>query len=188
MASLTSDQRLFLKRQGVSLSLVFDASGLSKTQRLSQMEQLDKKFYYGGASCKAAGHTLRSKAGHCIECDTAKIAFQLRSSQSGYVYIAYSRRGLCAKVGVTSVGPKERIALLAASGYANCTDWSLIESVYLMRNAGSKEFQIHSLLERFQRQVVYEKQCGVEQECREVFFCKLPHALTAFQMVLSSDT
>ena len=185
MAELTTDQRLFLKRHGVSLSLVYDASGLSKAQRLSLMEQLDKKFYYGGASCSAAGHTLRSKAGHCIECDTAKIAFQLRSSQSGYVYIAYSNRGQCAKIGITSVGPKERVALLAASSYANCTDWKLIDSVYLQTKAGSQEFAIHSSLEKFQIPVVYNKQQGVTQECREVFFCELSHALGVFHKVLS---
>ncbi len=188
MSKLTANQRMFFKRHKVSLSLVFDASGLSKAQRLSLMEQLDKKFYYGGERCSAAGHTLRSKAGHCIECDTAKIAFQLRSSQSGYVYIAYSDRGQCAKIGITSAGPKERVAFLASSGYANCADWRLIESVHLTSNAGAKEFQIHSLLEPFQRGVVYEKQDGVEVECREVFFCELAQALSAYDRVLSDNT
>lgn len=187
MSKLTANQRMFLKRHGVSLSLVFDASGLSKAQRVSLMEQLDKKFYYGGPPCKKAGHTLRSKAGHCIECETANIAFQLRSSQSGYVYIAYSHRGQCAKVGSTSAGPKERVAFLASYGYANCADWGLIESAHLTSNAGAKEFQIHSLLEPFQRGVLYEKQDGVEVECREVFFCELAQALSAYHKVLSSN-
>lgn len=188
MSKLTAAQRIFLKRQGVSLSLVFDASGLSKNQRLSLMDQLDKKFYYGGAPCSAAGHTLRSKKGHCIECDTARIAFQLRSSQSGYVYIAYSDRGQCAKIGITSGGPKERVAFLASSGYANCADWRLIDSKHLASKAGAKEFQIHSLLEPFQRRVVYDKQNGVEVECREVFFCELSHALSVYHRVLSGST
>lgn len=183
-SKLTASQRIFFKRHGVSLSLVFDASGLRREQRLSLMDQLDKKFYYGGAPCSAAGHTLRSKAGHCIECDTAKIAFQLRSSQSGYVYIAYSHLGQCAKVGITSAGPKERVAFLASSGYANCADWRLIESVHLTSNAGAKEFQIHSLLEHFQKRVVYEKQDGVEVECREVFFCELDQALSVYRKCL----
>jgi len=184
MSKLTANQRMFFRRHKISLSLVFDASGLSKAQRLSQMEQLDKKFYYGGPPCSAAGHTLRSKSGFCIECDTSKIAFQLRSSQSGYVYIAYSDRGQCAKIGITSVGPKERVAFLASSGYANCADWRLIESEYLHSNAGAKEFEIHSLLERFQRGVVYEKQDGVKVECREVFFCELAQALSVYQKCL----
>ena len=188
MSKLTANQRMFFKRHGISLSLVFDASGLNKAQRLSQMEHLDKKFYYGGAPCSAAGHTLRSKAGHCIECDTANINYQLRSSQSGFVYIAYSDRGQCAKIGITSDGPKERVAFLASSGYANCADWRLIESVYLPSKAGANEFQIHSLLELFQRGVVYEKQDGVEVECREVFFCELAQALSAYHRVLSGST
>ncbi len=183
---LTSNQRMFLKRHGVSLSLVFDATGLSEDQRLSLMKQLDKKFYYGGAPCSAAGHTLRSKAGHCIECDTAKIAFQLRSSESGYVYIAYSNREQCAKIGTTSATPKERVAFLAHSGYANCTDWRLIESVHISSKAGAKEFKIHSLLEPFQKRVVYKKQDGLEVECREVFFCDLAEALSAYHKVLSN--
>jgi hypothetical protein len=184
MSKLTLNQCMFLKRQRVSLSLVFNASGLSTAQRLSEMKQLDKKFYYGGTPCSAAGHTLRTKAGHCIECDTARIAYQLRSSQSGFVYIAYSNRGQCAKVGITSSGPKERVAFLASSGYANCADWRLIESVHLNSNAGAKEFQIHSDLELFQRAVVYEKQEGVEVECREVFFCELAQALSVYHKCL----
>lgn len=186
-SKLTSNQRMFLKRHGISLSLVFDATGLSKDQRLSLMKQLDKKFYYGGAPCSASGHTLRSKAGHCIECDTAKIAFQLRSSQSGFVYIAYSNRGQCAKIGTTTASPKERVAFLAHSGYANCTDWRLIESVYLSSKAGAMEFQIHSLLETFQRGVVYKKQDGIEVECREVFFCELALALSTYHKILGQE-
>lgn len=186
MSKLTEDQRRFLRHQGISLSLVFDGSGLSKADRTSMMDELDKKFYYGGSPCAAAGHTLRSKAGHCIQCDTSKIAFQLRSSQSGYLYLAYSSRRQCAKVGITSVGPRERVAVLASSGYGNCVDWKLIESVYLESKAGATEFQIHASLEPFQTGILYEKQPGIEVECREVFFCDIDLALSAFRDAVSN--
>lgn len=163
-----------------------DGSGLTKADRTRLMDALDKKFYYGGSPCSAAGHTLRSKAGHCIQCDTSKIAFQLRSSQSGYLYLAYSGRERCAKVGTTSVGPKERIATLASSGYGNCFDWKLIESIYLQSNAGATEFKIHALLEPFQTGIIYEKN-GIDVECREVFFCDLEVAQSAFRDVLSNE-
>jgi len=185
MSELSATQRRFLNEQRIPLSQVFDATGLSKAQRLPAMESLDKLFFYGGSPCKAEGHTLRSKAGHCIQCDTSRIAFQNRNSQSGYVYIAYSNHGVCAKVGVTCIGPKERVQFLATSGYANCSDWRLIKSVYFPNKAGAIEFKIHALLEEFQRRVVYDKQCGIEVECREVFFTELNIAMGAYDKVVS---
>ena len=125
MSNLTAEQLAFLESQGVSLSLVVDAGHLSKSNRETFMRESGHKFYYGGAPCKAAGHTLRSKAGHCIQCDTSKIAYQLRSSATGYVYLAHSERNGFVKVGFSEVDPYNRATWLQASAYGDVNDWEI---------------------------------------------------------------
>ncbi len=83
---------MFLKAHRIPESLLFNAEGLSKRARILAMEAFDKKFFYGGSVCSNGGHSLRTKAGHCIQCDTSRIAFQLRSSDAGFVYLCYSKR------------------------------------------------------------------------------------------------
>ena len=124
MLKLTHKQIEFLKSQGISPSQVFDASTVStKTERESRMTALELYFYYGGAECRKGGHTLRTKAGHCIQCDHSKIAYQLRSSAAGYVYLAFSKNKKLSKVGFTKNHPSERIGLLVKESYANADDW-----------------------------------------------------------------
>jgi hypothetical protein len=183
MTDLTPEQRGFFRDQKIPLSLVFNGSGMSKAMRESLMDSLDLKFYYGGAPCQKSGHTLRSKAGHCIQCDTSKIAYQMRSSQSGYVYLAYSQKGSCAKIGSTGNGPKERVEYLASLGYAGYSDWQLMTSRHIPAKAGMVEFHIHELLAEFQRPVSYKKQ-GVTVNSREVFFCSLEKARAVFDATM----
>jgi hypothetical protein len=148
------------------------------------MEALGTPFYYGGVSCKAAGHTLRTKPGHCIQCDTSKIAYQLRHSASGYVYIAYSGFRQYAKVGYSQAHPHERIAFLRRENYGSASDWELKDATHLEKNAGKQEFAIHALLERYRKPVTYEKYPGILVECREIFACPLPIAVAAFEAAL----
>ncbi len=183
MSDLTPEQRGFFRDQKIPLSLVFNGSGMSKVVRESIMDSLDLKFYYGGTPCQKSGHTLRSKPGHCIQCDTSKIAYQMRSSQSGYVYLAYSRQGSCAKVGSTGTGPKERVGYLASSGYAGYSDWQLMTSKHIPSKAGVVEFHIHELLAEFQRPLSYKKQ-DITVDSREVFFCSLEKARVAFDAAM----
>jgi hypothetical protein len=185
MGQLDKSQLRFLKDQGVALSQVFDASGLSTSERRQRMEALEKKFYFGGTACRAAGHTLRTKAGHCIQCDTSKIAYQLRSSQGRHVYVAYSNEGACAKVGTTSLEPEERIYSLCASDYGGFSDWRLVDSRYLAMNAGAAEFSVHAELEPFQSPVGYYKTNDMWVECREIFFCECDDVAHVFARVIA---
>ncbi|MBP0589321.1 hypothetical protein J8I87_06225 [Paraburkholderia sp. LEh10] len=184
MAQLTSEQLAFLKSQKISLSLLFDATGLSQSQREAVMRQMDKKFYYGGAACQKAGHTLRTKAGHCIQCDTSKIAYQLRSSDPGYVYLAHSKTTGYVKVGFSKEHPQDRSLTLRNEAYGNIKDWDIKKIVRLERNAGRHEFAVHELLESYRAPVVYEKTSGNFVECREIFKCDLAAALATFSSVL----
>lgn len=175
MSKLTSEQLAFLKSQGISLSLAVDAGHLSKSAREAFMKESGHKFYYGGAPCKAAGHTLRSKAGHCIQCDTSKIAYQLRSSAAGYVYLAHSEQNGFVKVGFSEVDPYRRITWLQTSAYGDVNDWEIKRSIKIEKDAGKCEFEIHAALEKWRKPIVYLKN-GQVVECREIFSCSLAEA------------
>ena len=185
MATLNNDQLAFLKNQHVSLSLVLDGSGLQKTEREALMNNGGHKFYYGGGACKAGGHTLRSKAGHCIQCDTSKIAYQLRSSASGYVYLAHSERNSLIKVGFSEIDPYDRVTWLQASEYGGVDDWTVVKSLRILKDAGRCEFEIHAALEQWRRPIIYFKN-NREVECKEIFACTLPVAHEVYDKIVSA--
>lgn len=184
MALLTKEQIIFLKSQGIAPAQLFDASSTkSKVDRESKMKALELSLYFGGSACDKAGHTLRTKAGHCIQCDTSKIAYQQRHSASGYVYLAYSQSRKLAKVGFTKNHPQDRVESLRREQYANSLDWDLKKHIRYEKDAGRKEFAIHSLLEAHLKPISYEKYKGQMVECREVFTCDLQLAVKAFDQV-----
>jgi len=147
------------------------------------MDLLELSLYYGGAACREGGHTLRTKAGHCIQCHTEKIAYQFRHSASGYVYLAYSQSKKLTKIGFTKNPPQARIDLLRQERYANASDWELKKMAKFEKDAGRREFAIHSLLENHLSPVFYEKYKGQMVECREVFSCEQQVAIKAFEQV-----
>ena len=184
MGLLTKEQINFLKSQGIAPAQVFDASMTkSKADRESKMEALELSFYFGGDACSKGGHTLRTKAGHCIQCDTSRIAYQLRYSASGHVYLAYSQSKRLAKVGFTKNHPQDRAELLRKEQYANASDWDIKKMMRFEKDAGRREFAIHSLLEAHLKPISYEKYKGQMVECREIFTCDLQLAITALDQV-----
>jgi hypothetical protein len=180
MAKLTQEQLLFLKSQHISPSLVFDASGYSKADRTRLMEQEGKLFYFGDALCKKAGHGLRTKSGHCMQCDTSKIAYQLRSSATGFVYLAFSPSTRFVKVGYSKYHPQERAELLRNEAYGNLRDWDVKRVVRFENDAGRVEFSIHAKFEPYLKPVAYKRANGQMVECREIFNCDLELAKREF--------
>ena len=185
MAKLTLDQIAFLRSHGITPSQVFDASHCqSEIDRKLRMENQDLYFYFGGALCAKGGHSLRTKAGHCIQCDTSKIAYQLRSIASGYIYLAYSAATGLIKIGFTKHHPQDRSALLREQRYANAADWEVKRMAKMDHDAGRKEFLIHAALAAYQKTITYEKTAGEFIACREVFSCGLDTAIRAFDGVV----
>lgn len=185
MAKLTQEQIAFLKLQHISLSLVLDASGLSSKDRITVMEQDGKIFYFGGALCKKAGHSLRTKSGHCIQCDTSKIAFQLRSSAKGFVYLAFSPSTKLVKVGYSKYHPQERAEMLRNEAYGNIRDWDVKRVVKFDKDAGRVEFFVHARFEAYIKPIVYKRLNGQVTECREIFSCDLGWALREFDFIVA---
>lgn len=162
--------------------MIIDATGLSADRRKTVMSTLQVPFYYGGTPCQAAGHTLRTKPGHCIQCDTAKIAYQLRSSATGHVYLAYSPKMGYIKVGYSRDHPQDRGLFLRNEAYGNIKDWDIKRIQHFANGAGKIEFKIHAQLESYQRSIHYYKGNDLV-ECREIFLCDLEHAINIFEKV-----
>lgn len=186
MAKLTQEQLLFLKSQHISPSLVFDASGYSKADRTMLMEHAGKPFYFGDALCKKAGHSLRTKSGHCMQCDTSKIAYQLRSTATGFVYLAFSPSTKLVKVGYSKYHPQERAELLRNEAYGNIRDWDVKRVVKFEKDAGRIEFSIHAKLEQYLKPITYKRANGQLIECREIFCCDIELAKKEFDAITTA--
>ena len=84
MAQLTKSQKDFLHHYGIREDETFDASGMSKSEYSAQMRGLGAKIAYGTTPCNAYGHSLRTRAGHCAQCDPRRIVFLNRHDSFGW--------------------------------------------------------------------------------------------------------
>ena len=176
MSDLTKEQREFLRKQNVCLSLVFDAEGMSKSEYREVMKSLDKHIAYNTTPCKKAGHTMRTRAGHCIQCNTARIAFQKRHSEQAFVYVAGSLSRSVIKVGVTN-NIENRMESLNKLQYASASDWTCIYWIETKR-AGEVEFSAHDSLKQFAAPTTYSR-FGKTVNCLETFYCPAQTAIDA---------
>jgi hypothetical protein len=183
MAKLTKSQRLFLERQNVPLSSVFDATGLSTSEYKQAMSDLGMLVAYGVTACKAANHTMRTRAGHCLECRPAGLGFLTRFDSPGQVYVAHSLSTKYVKVG-TSNEATGRVRGLCSYQYGGATDWELVFALDV-EQAGRIEFDAHRRLARHRVSSTYIK-TGYVIECQELFRCSVNLAVKAVKDSLKS--
>ncbi len=144
MNGLTTDQRNFLKEQGIHLKHVFNAEGLKKSEYRLIMKELNMLIAYNVSPCQQEGHTLRTRSGHCCQCNTATIGFQRRNDSAGVVYIAGSIVGETIKIGFTKA-EEIRSESLNRTKYAGFNDWQILFTLS-SENAGRIETKANSLL------------------------------------------
>ncbi len=147
------------------------------------MKELEKDIALGTSPCKKAGHTLKTRAGHCIQCDPARIAFQRRHSQSGWIYVAGSLSKRLIKIGMTS-DVQKRESTLRSQQYGGSSDWKVIYSAKLEKNSGQAEFEIHSILQNYFFPAAFIKS-GKQISCYEIFNCNYETAKKAVDEVLT---
>lgn len=181
MAKTSSVQKRFLEAQSIPLSRVFDASGMSRSAYQAAMRELDMVVAIGVSPCKEAGHTLRTRAGHCAQCNTHALAFLLRHDAFGEVYVAVSTKGGLVKIG-TAKGAQGRMATLNGFGYGGVSDWKLY-SQYACDKAGRVEFLAQSTLNEHRTSRSYVK-TGIPVDCQELFSCSASAAAEAIQAAL----
>src|SRR5450631_2514766 len=128
MSVFTSEERSFLSRHGFSENDVYDGRGEGKRWREYQAKEAGKILILTSARCRAIGHRIRTRAGHCAQCKPANIGFTARETATGYVYIAGTLRGQLIKIGVAGdIAQRER--QLKAERYGGFGDWLVLINV-----------------------------------------------------------
>jgi hypothetical protein len=177
-ADLEPEERVFLVSQKIKPDQVLDARGLTKDQWTRRANDEELLFIYG-SPCEAKGHRLRTRSGHCIQCDTSKIGFIRRHSGLGYVYIAASKAAQLLKVGsCVDIGQRERN--LCLHRYGGSSDWKVIASAK-MPAMGAVEFDIQKALKDLEVEGSYEKD-GRTQRTRELLNGDLVKVWQAFNV------
>jgi hypothetical protein len=182
---LSSEEIDFLRSQRIPISELFDATGLSRARYAEAMGESGQRFAFGTKPCARNGHSIRTRAGHCIQCDTSIIAFALRHHRPGYVYIAESPSTRLLKVG-TTIDVSDRQAKLRDHGYGSARDWEMRLSAHV-ENAGSVEFAAQDKLRKYSVEGSYVRE-GRVQACYELFRCSFDVAQEALVSSLPADT
>lgn len=180
MADLNPGQLQFLRSQRISTSVLFDATGMRKRDYALAMAEVGAYFAFGVTPCGAGGHQLRTKAGHCIQCDTSKIAFALRHSTEGSVYVAHSKTARLVKVGVAG-DLADRLNKLRDYQYGGANDWVLLCSAFV-QEAGRLEFAVQDRLAHRRVPGTYMR-AGRMQSCYELFDCEVSEAVDALALI-----
>jgi hypothetical protein len=168
MEELTNQQLRFLKEHDIHLKYVFNAEGLSKSEYRVIMKELNKLIAYNVSPCQKEGHTLRTRSGHCCQCNTATIGFQKRNDSAGIVYIAGTLTGELIKIGF-SKAVEVRAASLNRTKYAGFQDWKILYALR-SKNAGRIETKSNSLLHKYAFSSDYEHD-GHWQDSFETYHC-----------------
>jgi hypothetical protein len=182
MAKLKRTQMDFLKSQNIPMSLVFDASGMSTGKYKEVMSDLGMLVAYGVTPCSESGHTIRTRAGHCAQCNTAAIAYTRRFTEPGVVYVAASKEIGLTKVGMAERSIDVRTESLNRLGYGGASDWAMI---YYAKcdEAGRKELEIQNILSPYAVEITYHRD-GVPVDCRELFKCLPQQAIDVFKFFI----
>ncbi|THK37644.1 GIY-YIG nuclease family protein [Ensifer sp. MPMI2T] len=177
---LTKDELEFLKSQSLTTSDVYDGRGQSSAAWKAGVRAAGQTVVIG-TPCKEKGHRLRTRSGHCAQCDTAKLGYQKRHNTEGYIYIAGSRSAKLLKVG-TCVDIEQRRKNLRHQAYGNITDWEMLFTVKV--DAGGRiEADALSRLAKYKVVRMYEKD-GRKQEAAEMLKTSFSVALAAVQETL----
>lgn len=179
---LTKEQLKFLKKHNVDLEYVFDAEGMSKKDYHAIMKQLNKYVAFNVSACSNGGHTLKTRNGHCVQCNPAYLEFQRRHDYKGIAYIAESKKNGIIKVGFTK-DIKIRSESLNRTLYAGYSDWQLKYCVESIR-AGEIENLTKSFLKDYSSKKDYNHD-GHIQQSYETFKCSLRTAKNALEKALN---
>lgn len=177
---LSDSEIRFLEHHGFKSEDVFDARYMSAEDAKEEAKRLGKKFIVGPKACDEAGHRLRTRSRHCIQCKPSRISHGTRFQKYGYVYIAGSLSKKLIKVGFTE-DINHRRSTLNSERQASADDWCLLLH-FKTEQAGRIESEIQKLLKSYASPQTYSKQ-GKTQIAKEVFSCSFRTAYDALNLV-----
>lgn len=185
-------EKEFLKAHNVKPEQIFNANGVSKAEYRVLMKKNGQIVAFNTSACKAGGHKLRTRSGHCVMCNSAPLGFQKRNDLAGYVYIAGSISGQLIKIGFSN-DYETRENYLNYQKYGGYDDWKIIFILH-GANAGNLELQLHSKLRNYatSREYFHDNHY---QEGTELFLCSISKVIEAtdnldspFKIVLKKDS
>lgn len=182
MATLNTEQLQFLNHHKIDIDKTFDASGMRREFYQVLMKEQNKIIAYGVSPCAKRGHTLRTRAGHCAQCNTHVISKMKEYVEVGFVYIAGSVALQCIKVGFTS-NPIDRAITVNKTKYGNSNDWQLLCKCEC-EEGGMIEKEVQKLLGLYRTNNKYFHD-GHQQETSELFTCGYPKAIEALKRIQS---
>lgn len=174
-SELTPVELVFLRSQGLTSDDVFDARWMSQARWFKEIKEAGKTIALG-SPCRKARHRLRSRKGHCVQCDTKVLAFAGRFELKQYLYIAGSINARLIKIGVCK-DIRQRIGQICAERHGDARDWEVIYAVEIER-AGEIEDHVLSRLGRYAISSTYWKN-GFLQQSIELRSCSISQALDA---------
>jgi hypothetical protein len=184
MQRLTKKQTDFLNEHKVHPKFVFNANGMSKSDYRPIMKELNKYIAFNVTPCKKSGHTLRTRSGHCCQCNTAHMEFQKRNDSAGITYIAGTLTGNVIKIGF-SKAVEVRSESLNRTNYAGFKDWKILFGLE-SKNAGRIETKANTLLNDYAFSLDYEHD-GHWQDSHETFHCSYSKAKEFVNQVCSEN-
>ena len=185
MSEMTQDQLSFLAVHGIPLSYLFDASGMTSSAYQKAMENDGKYFAFGVSGCKRGHHSIRTRAGHCIQCNPIAIAIVLREDADALVYIGGSRGAKLVKVGLTT-DVQDRQRNLNVERWAEHSDWRIL-AFAACSQGGRTERSVHDRLSRWAASCEYV-QGGKRHRSYEVFRCNFTDARDALLSIIPDGT
>lgn len=172
---LTASELRFLRSQGLCPDDVMDVRHMPQRMWFREIKERGKTIALG-SRCRKAGHRLRSKKGHCVQCDTKILAFASRFNLRQYLYIAGSLHARLIKIGV-SKDLRQRLRQIRAERHGDARDWEVIYAVEIER-AGEIEDRVLSRLGRYSIDSHYWKD-GVLRQSIELRRCTISQAMQA---------
>lgn len=180
---LTTIEKDFLRSQGLTHEDVYDGRFEVSAVWKANAKEAGLNIILG-TPCQKAGHRLRTRAGHCVQCDTKKIAYQHRHSVAGYIYIAGSKRAQLLKVGTAvDIGQRERN--LQNQRYAGMDDWIILFSARV-GSGGRIEGEVLKRLAQFRANRSYEKD-GQQQDAVELVSASLSRVMKVVRNILEQE-
>jgi hypothetical protein len=179
---ITDQEFAFLVSQKILLTQVYDARGRGPTSFNDEAKAAGQLFGMA-RPCEKGGHRLFTRKGHCIQCDTSKIAFMRRFSDTGYVYIAATTKGRLLKIGSTLDVADRSSTLNTEGGYAGFDDWVIIAHAKTP-NMGRVEFEVYRALEDLSLSMEYVRG-GRKQTAREVMRGDLKRIWKVYQAAIA---
>jgi hypothetical protein len=136
---LTQTELDFLDRQGLGPDDVFDVRRLP--QRVwKKLIRSENKTVALGKGCREFAHRLKSRSGHCVQCNTVNLGFQKRYRLDQFIYIAGSQKARLVKIGICDK-LDQRQRQICFERYGGADDWRLLLSLKVKR-AGEIETRI----------------------------------------------